>query len=155
MPVIRQVLVADAMRRAMSWTRWRSRLYLARKQFERALENWARWTGYCVLDVVEDDRCTSRCARGEMLAEFLSATWRTRSIVTNFAIFHQRYATNTLPAWHRAQPARKLGHNGEINTVWGNRARMAGAGDSTLPVECQAGVHQGRDGFDQSLDEDD
>ncbi len=43
---------------------------------------------------------------------------------TAFAIFHQRYSTNTFPTWHLAQPFRMLAHNGEINTVRGNRVRM-------------------------------
>jgi glutamate synthase domain-containing protein 2/glutamate synthase domain-containing protein 1/glutamate synthase domain-containing protein 3 len=38
-----------------------------------------------------------------------------------FAIFHQRYSTNTLPSWSLAQPFRFLAHNGEINTIQGNR----------------------------------
>jgi glutamate synthase (NADPH/NADH) large chain len=38
-----------------------------------------------------------------------------------FAIFHQRYSTNTQPSWKLAQPFRFAGHNGEINTVSGNR----------------------------------
>jgi glutamate synthase (ferredoxin) len=41
-----------------------------------------------------------------------------------FAIFHQRYSTNTSPGWERAQPFRVLCHNGEINTLSGNAARM-------------------------------
>ena len=41
-----------------------------------------------------------------------------------FAIFHQRFSTNTLPTWERAQPFRMLCHNGEINTVQGNENRM-------------------------------
>jgi glutamate synthase domain-containing protein 2/glutamate synthase domain-containing protein 1/glutamate synthase domain-containing protein 3 len=41
-----------------------------------------------------------------------------------FAIFHQRYSTNTTPSWERAQPFRLLAHNGEINTVRGNAAWM-------------------------------
>lgn len=41
-----------------------------------------------------------------------------------FAIFHQRYSTNTTPTWERAQPFRFLGHNGEINTIRGNVALM-------------------------------
>jgi glutamate synthase domain-containing protein 2/glutamate synthase domain-containing protein 1/glutamate synthase domain-containing protein 3 len=41
-----------------------------------------------------------------------------------FAIFHQRYSTNTTPSWERAQPFRFLCHNGEINTLEGNRAWM-------------------------------
>ncbi|MGZ8626340.1 MAG: glutamate synthase-related protein, partial [Actinomycetota bacterium] len=41
-----------------------------------------------------------------------------------FTIFHQRYSTNTSPGWERAQPFRLLCHNGEINTLGGNVARM-------------------------------
>ena len=40
------------------------------------------------------------------------------------AVFHQRYSTNTLPSWALAQPFRLLAHNGEINTLWGNRNAM-------------------------------
>jgi glutamate synthase domain-containing protein 2/glutamate synthase domain-containing protein 1/glutamate synthase domain-containing protein 3 len=40
------------------------------------------------------------------------------------ALFHQRYSTNTLPTWAMAQPFRFLAHNGEINTVQGNRHWM-------------------------------
>jgi len=52
-----------------------------------------------------------------------------------FAIFHQRYATNTTPTWSRAQPFRFLCHNGEINAIQGNinwmraREEHLGAGD--------------------------
>jgi glutamate synthase (ferredoxin) len=41
-----------------------------------------------------------------------------------FAIFHQRFSTNTAPSWERAQPFRLLCHNGEINTIEGNVAWM-------------------------------
>ena len=41
-----------------------------------------------------------------------------------FALFHQRYSTNTAPTWERAQPFRLLCHNGEINTIAGNAAMM-------------------------------
>ncbi len=40
--------------------------------------------------------------------------------VSRFAIYHQRYSTNTFPTWKLAQPFRMLAHNGEINTVTGN-----------------------------------
>ncbi|MEW5307465.1 MAG: hypothetical protein WDW36_009860 [Sanguina aurantia] len=39
---------------------------------------------------------------------------------TYSALVHSRFSTNTFPAWHRAQPMRMLGHNGEINTLRGN-----------------------------------
>ncbi|MDT8409375.1 MAG: glutamate synthase large subunit [Wenzhouxiangellaceae bacterium] len=40
---------------------------------------------------------------------------------TPMALFHQRFSTNTLPRWRLAQPFRMLAHNGEINTIRGNR----------------------------------
>ena len=40
---------------------------------------------------------------------------------TAIAVFHQRFSTNTLPKWPLAQPFRFLAHNGEINTITGNR----------------------------------
>src|SRR5688500_12075489 len=40
------------------------------------------------------------------------------------AVFHQRYSTNTFPNWQLAQPFRMLAHNGEINTLQGNRNWM-------------------------------
>ena len=43
---------------------------------------------------------------------------------TAYAIFHQRYSTNTFPAWPSAQPFRTVAHNGEINTVRSNRSWM-------------------------------
>ncbi|MDR2339808.1 MAG: glutamate synthase large subunit, partial [Deltaproteobacteria bacterium] len=40
-------------------------------------------------------------------------------------VIHQRYSTNTFPSWRLAQPFRLLGHNGEINTIKGNRAWLS------------------------------
>jgi glutamate synthase (NADPH/NADH) large chain/glutamate synthase (ferredoxin) len=40
---------------------------------------------------------------------------------TALAVFHQRYSTNTFPTWPLAHPFRMVAHNGEINTVRGNR----------------------------------
>ncbi len=40
---------------------------------------------------------------------------------TAICVFHQRFSTNTMPQWPLAQPFRMLAHNGEINTVMGNR----------------------------------
>lgn len=40
---------------------------------------------------------------------------------TAICVFHQRFSTNTLPRWPLAQPFRLLAHNGEINTICGNR----------------------------------
>ncbi|MEX1276855.1 MAG: glutamate synthase large subunit [Bacteroidota bacterium] len=40
---------------------------------------------------------------------------------SSFVMYHQRYSTNTFPTWGLAQPFRMLAHNGEINTIQGNR----------------------------------
>jgi len=146
MPRIRQVLIADAA--PQDPDPMERRLYLARKQFERTVA-FGEVTGYiCSLStttVVYKAMCL-----GRLLPEFYPDL-ASPDYVTHFAVFHQRYATNTLPAWHRAQPGRTLGHNGEINTVWGNRSRMV-ARDSTLPVECKPVLT--KDGTDStSLDE--
>lgn len=42
-------------------------------------------------------------------------------LCSRVVLFHQRFSTNTAPAWERAQPFRFLAHNGEINTIEGNR----------------------------------
>jgi len=113
MPRIRQVLVGDD--EPQDPDPMERRLYLARKQFERVIE-LEEVTGYiCSLStttVVYKAMCL-----GRLLPEFYPDL-ASDAYTTHFAVFHQRYATNTLPAWHRAQPGRKLGHNGEINTVW-------------------------------------
>ena len=57
------------------------------------------------------------------LAEQLSAFYPDlldERFVSRFAIYHQRYSTNTFPTWRLAQPFRMLAHNGEINTLRGN-----------------------------------
>ncbi|MCH7892020.1 MAG: glutamate synthase subunit alpha, partial [Gemmatimonadetes bacterium] len=45
--------------------------------------------------------------------------------VSAIALFHQRFATNTLATWRLAQPFRLIAHNGEINTLLGNRNWMS------------------------------
>ena len=49
---------------------------------------------------------------------------RSPNYKTSIALFHQRYSTNTFPDWKRAHPFRSIAHNGEINTIQGNRNWM-------------------------------
>jgi len=61
--------------------------------------------------------------KGMFLAEQLTAFYPDlldERFISNFAIYHQRYSTNTFPTWHLAQPFRVIAHNGEINTLKGN-----------------------------------
>ncbi|MFL5648170.1 MAG: glutamate synthase large subunit [Chloroflexota bacterium] len=81
------------------------------------------------------------------------------SIDVAYAVFHQRYATNTRPVWRLAQPFRSISHNGEINTVRGNREEVRGrSGDAATSEAARALLAAGpllsEDGSDSlSLDE--
>ncbi len=149
MPRILQVLVGDALTDEPGSDRsMERRLYLSRKQFER-LHEQDQVSGYICSLSTQTLVYKAMCS-GSLLSSFYPDL-QSPAYVSKFAIFHQRYATNTAPSWKRAQPARTLAHNGEINTVWGNRARMA-ARDATLPVECKPVMTRG--GTDStSLDE--
>jgi glutamate synthase (NADPH/NADH) large chain len=57
--------------------------------------------------------------KAEQLTEFYPDLLDAR-FVSRFAIFHQRFSTNTAPSWSLAQPFRVIAHNGEINTLRGN-----------------------------------
>ncbi|HVL51958.1 MAG TPA: glutamate synthase large subunit [Actinomycetota bacterium] len=59
----------------------------------------------------------------DQLAEFYPDLARD-NFTAPFAMFHQRFSTNTAPTWERAQPFRQSCHNGEINTIAGNINRM-------------------------------
>ncbi len=50
-----------------------------------------------------------------------------------FAVFHNRFSTNTHPSWAMTQPFRQLAHNGEINTIDGNRSWMRARGRAVSP----------------------
>ena len=95
-------------------------LLLARKVAERAIEA----LGDCAIV-----SCSARTVvyKGFCLPADLSrfyADLRDPAYETAIALFHQRYSTNTFPTWKLAQPFRFLAHNGEINTVQGNRTWM-------------------------------
>lgn len=59
--------------------------------------------------------------RSEYLGKFYLDLQRPE-FKSRFALFHRRFSTNTVTSWDKAQPFRLLGHNGEINTIQGNRS---------------------------------
>lgn len=62
--------------------------------------------------------------KGLVMPEYLPVFFpdlEDESLESSIAVFHQRFSTNTLPQWRLAQPFRYLAHNGEINTIQGNR----------------------------------
>jgi glutamate synthase (ferredoxin) len=61
------------------------------------------------------------------------ADLRNPNFVSRFGVFHQRFSTNTSPQWRLVQPFNYIAHNGEINTITGNRAWMQARGVPVRP----------------------
>ncbi len=94
------------------------RLYLARKRIERAAAPGLSIPSASARTVVYKGLFTA-----SRVSDFY---WDLRDpdYETAFAVFHQRYSTNTFPNWVNVQPFRVLAHNGEINTISANRSWM-------------------------------
>jgi glutamate synthase domain-containing protein 2/glutamate synthase domain-containing protein 1/glutamate synthase domain-containing protein 3 len=96
----------------------------------RRLETWAREQGLTDLAVASASRHSivykGLVAGGMLSALFPDLEPGSAGLPLTHALFHQRYATNTRPVWRLAQPFRFLAHNGEINTVRGNREQVRG-----------------------------
>ena len=118
-PQIEQAIIAaDA---SVSAADAEARGYRARKRVERALR--AAGLGAYVASMSFRTLTYKAMCAADQLAAFYPDL-RDRRFIASFAIFHQRYSTNTAPSWERAQPFRMLCHNGEINTIQGNVNRM-------------------------------
>ncbi|MCL7409377.1 glutamate synthase large subunit [Marivivens donghaensis] len=93
-------------------------LYIIRRRIEKAaLAAQIPSLYFCSLS------CRSIIYKGMMLAEQVAEFYpdlMDARFESAFAIYHQRYSTNTFPEWRLAQPFRMLAHNGEINTIKGN-----------------------------------
>ncbi|HET7251275.1 MAG TPA: glutamate synthase large subunit [Gemmatimonadales bacterium] len=120
-PVVRQVFVA-APGSAADDTEWESRLYLSRREIERRTVDLG-WDPFFVCSLSCRTIVYKALLTGPQLPAFYEDL-RRPEYETAIAVFHQRYATNTAPKWTLAQPFRMLAHNGEINTLWGNRNAM-------------------------------
>jgi glutamate synthase (NADPH/NADH) large chain/glutamate synthase (ferredoxin) len=102
---------------------WERELYLARREMERRAEERGL-RGFYVPSLSCRTIVYKALLTGTQLPVFYT-DFRYPEYESAIAVFHQRYSTNTLPSWPLAQPFRMLAHNGEINTLWGNRNAMA------------------------------
>ncbi|HZU17070.1 MAG TPA: glutamate synthase central domain-containing protein, partial [Candidatus Dormibacteraeota bacterium] len=128
MPAIWQALVG---RPEVDDDEWEALLYRGRRLAERRAEAEG------VRMYVPSCSCRTVVYKGLMAGTHLAAFYRDLADArteSQIAVFHQRYSTNTLPDWRLAQPFRLLAHNGEINTLSGNRAWMR-AREVELPEE--------------------
>ncbi|HNS26486.1 MAG TPA: glutamate synthase large subunit [Steroidobacteraceae bacterium] len=94
------------------------RLFLARRRAEKALE--ASDPVFYVPSLSASTLVYKGMVMPQHLTEFYPDLSDTR-LESSVAVFHQRFSTNTLPQWRLAHPFRLLAHNGEINTIQGNR----------------------------------
>jgi len=123
-PAIRQVFIHG---NGFTEVDLERRLYLARKRVERLVGE--RYGENSEEFYVTSMSCRTICYKGMFMDWQLFAYYpdledeRARSAL---CIVHQRYSTNTFPNWRLAQPFRCIAHNGEINTLSGNRNSMRG-----------------------------
>ena len=133
---------------------WRNRdlerrLYMARRRAEKRITDEKFY--------VASLSCLVTIYKGLMMPKDLAnfyldlADIRMQSAI---CVFHQRFSTNTSPEWHLAQPFRYLAHNGEINTIKGNRqwarARTYRFKSPLLPDLQDAAPFVGQTGSDSS-----
>ncbi len=121
-PEIEQIMIAGPMPDDQDAGEFEKTLYLVRRRIEKRVIA-AQIQGFYVCSL----SCRSIVYKGLFLAESLSEFYtdlKDERFESRVAIFHQRYSTNTFPQWWLAQPFRCLAHNGEINTIRGNKNWM-------------------------------
>ncbi|MBK1879519.1 glutamate synthase large subunit [Pelagicoccus mobilis] len=127
-PHMVQALIAKT--EGLTEVEYERRLFLARKNAERAaLEAELHDFYICSFS------CRTIIYKGMLNSPQVRKYFpdlRDPAYTTNFVIFHQRYSTNTFPQWHLAQPFRMMAHNGEINTIRGNRNLMRARENSNV-----------------------
>ena len=115
-PEIEQILISNS--KGVDEETFERELYVIRRRIEKAAAAAQVPSLY-----MASLSCRSIIYKGMMLAEQVAEFYpdlKDDRFVSAFAIYHQRYSTNTFPQWWLAQPFRMLAHNGEINTLKGN-----------------------------------
>ncbi|MCF6305984.1 MAG: glutamate synthase large subunit, partial [Rhodobacteraceae bacterium] len=113
-PEVEQILISNA--KGVDEETFERELYVIRRRIEKAA---AAINGFYICSM----SCRSVIYKGMMLAEQVAVFYpdlMDARFKSAYAIYHQRYSTNTFPQWWLAQPFRMLAHNGEINTLKGN-----------------------------------
>jgi len=117
LPHIEQVFV-NCTRAGLDEAAFNRKLFLARRRAEKALE--ADDPTFYVPSL----SATTLVFKAMVMPQYLAAFFpdlNDARLASSLVIFHQRFSTNTLPQWRLAHPYRYLAHNGEINTIQGNR----------------------------------
>ncbi|WP_299619430.1 glutamate synthase large subunit [uncultured Tateyamaria sp.] len=115
-PEIEQILISNT--KGVDEETFERELYVIRRRIEKAA-----LAAQIPQMYIASLSCRSIIYKGMMLAEQVAEFYPDlldERFESAFAIYHQRYSTNTFPQWWLAQPFRMLAHNGEINTLRGN-----------------------------------
>ncbi|WP_137700965.1 glutamate synthase large subunit [Marimonas lutisalis] len=115
-PEIEQIIISNA--KGVDEETFERELYVIRRRIEKAVAA-AGIQGLYICSL----SCRSIIYKGMMLAEQVAEFYpdlQDERFESAYALYHQRYSTNTFPQWWLAQPFRMLAHNGEINTLKGN-----------------------------------
>jgi glutamate synthase (NADPH/NADH) large chain len=115
LPIIKQVIVSAP--DSMLESDFEKKLYIARVQSEKILSDDESFYIPSLSSRVISYK--GLIVSGHIRDFYLDLS--DRNMKTSMCVFHQRFSTNTLPQWKLAQPFRYLAHNGEINTIQGNR----------------------------------
>jgi len=133
MPAIWHGLIEDP---GLDPEEWERSLYLARRRAEKSAES--NGVRMYIPSFSSRTLVYKGLMAGTRLADFY-LDLQDEACESRLAVFHQRYSTNTMPDWRLAQPFRMLAHNGEINTVTGNRAWMR-AREAELEPELRGAI---------------
>ena len=115
-PEIEQIIIGA--RETLPEADFERELFLVRRRIEKAV--YARAINdFYICSLSARSLIYKGLFKAEQLTEFYPDLLDSR-FISAYAVFHQRFSTNTAPAWHLAQPFRILAHNGEINTLKGN-----------------------------------
>ncbi len=122
-PVCKQLYVA---RRRLIPSAFERKLYVIRKRIEKCI----RGSEHDTQGIFHFASFSSEtiCYKGLLLPKQLDEYYpdlRDSEFVSAIALVHSRFSTNTFPTWDLAQPFHLIAHNGEINTVRGNRNWMS------------------------------
>lgn len=123
-PAIKQVFITGATPETLE-----RKLYIVRKKVERRIDN----KNFYICSLSSKNIVYKGMLSSTQLREYYPDLTQPY-FTSGLAIVHSRFSTNTFPTWGLAQPFRLLAHNGEINTIRGNRAWME-ARESVLSTQ--------------------
>ncbi|MDR3612854.1 MAG: glutamate synthase large subunit [Candidatus Obscuribacterales bacterium] len=94
-------------------------IYLRKCILRESLAN-SELVNLCIVSLSAHTVVYKALTKGAQLREFYDDL-NDRMVESKWAVFHRRFCTNTMPRWALAQPFSSIGHNGEINSLLGNR----------------------------------